>query len=186
VSSTRPVTTGGTRAGLAVTLCTAAGLVATACGGPTGPASSGRATTTQPPKVVPLPLATVRKRFLAIVGPSDAAFAKFSKRLAVLSPGTTSAEVQAFVAPAAAAVARSGRQLYALRRSASSGVAKDMYTVALDDNTVWQGLEDLESNWGSRSFDFSSWQGAFVQAATTANASGRSLRKALGLPVNGS
>lgn len=129
-----------------------------------------------------MPLATVRARYQAIVGPADAAFEKFSSKLETLSSATTPAELDAYLKPAAAAVAQAGRELYALRRSTTPAIAKGLYAVALSDNTVWQALEDLEAGWGSRSFEVSSWQSAYVQALRAANAAAGALRRALGGP----
>jgi hypothetical protein len=138
------------------------------------------------PATTILPIAALRKRYLAIVDPADAAFAKFSTRLQSLNSAVSSAQLATALDPAASAIARSGRQLYALRNEAPTKIKRAMYQVVLSDNTVWQALEDLKAGWGNRSFNLPGWQSAFAQAVSSANASGKALRKSLGLPVNAS
>lgn len=159
-------------------------LFASACGSTGTPTASS--TTTTPAKAARLPIATIRSLYLAIVGPSNTAFAKFAKKLADLTPATPAAELKAAVVPAAAAIERAGRLLYTLRLSAPTTVKNDLYLVVAEDNVVWQALQDLDGGWGSRAFDYTGWQSSFSQAIGSADAAGATLRKALGLPVNGS
>jgi len=172
-------------------------VVLAACGGTpsAAPSSTPAATTSRTPSsaasstapATALPLATLRARYLAIVTPANRVFAAFQPKLAALTVAVSASQLHAALRPVAAAVARSGRELYALRRSAPPRIAKAMYAVVSSDNTVWQGLEDLDQGWGSRSFDYSAWQGAFATAVRQADAAGSALRTALGLrpKVNG-
>jgi hypothetical protein len=168
-------------------------LVLAACGGtttatrsrPSHAASPVASTATPKPKPTLLPVAEIRARYLASVAPADRAFRVFSSKLTTLTASTTVASVDTLVAPAAAAIAASGRELYALRASAPPKIAKDLYDVVVSDNTVWQALRDLEAGWGSRSFDSNSWQRAYLQALKSGDAAASALRKALGLPRSG-
>ncbi len=177
-------------------------LLASACGGaahargtvpaPVASAAGGveRVTSGRPPGASEAPaparespalsLPAVRARYLAAVAPAEAAFAKLSGELGSLGPAAPGDAVDAEVRPAAAAIARAARRLYELSRSASGVPARDLYAVAVADNAVWQGLEDLASGGSSRSFELSSWEGAFSQALRRANGAAAALRKALG------
>lgn len=179
-----PRPAGRARRPMVVLALLACAVVASACDGLGGAAPAPSTTTTAPSSAHRLPLATLRNKYLAVVDPANAAFARFAGQLQAISPATTGTEVAAIVGPAAAAVATSARRLYALRSSSSPTVANDLYEVAARDNTVWQALRDLELGWGSRAFAFSSWQGAFVQAVTAANGAATTLRRALGVKVN--
>ncbi|HVC24291.1 MAG TPA: hypothetical protein VND23_00910 [Acidimicrobiales bacterium] len=155
----------------------------TACGG--SPAATSASTTvprvtTPAAPVARLPLATLRSRYLAIVTPADKAFAAFQPKLDTLTVAVSRAQLNTALAPVARAIARSGRSLYELRRAAPPRIARDMLVVVSSDNTVWQGLQDLDQGWGSRSFDYASWQGAFAAAVHGADAAGATLRSALG------
>lgn len=140
-------------------------------------AQAGRAR----PRSTTLPLATLRSRYLAIVAPADSEFAAFRPKLEGLSPAVTPERLHAALRPVAAAIARSGRELYALRAKAPKKVASDLLAVVTSDNTVWQGLEDLDQGWGSRSFDLVAWRSAFDGAIHAADTAGAALRRALGI-----
>lgn len=165
-------------------------LVLAACGGTTAATRSrpshvtSTVSSTATPKVkpAPLPVAEIRARYLASVAPADRAFGVFSAKLTTLTASTTAASVDKVVTPAAAAIAASGRELYALRASAPPKIAKALYAVVVSDNTVWQALRDLEAGWGSRSFDTTSWQSAYLEALKSGDAAASTLRKELGLP----
>ncbi len=128
-----------------------------------------------------LPVATLRSRYLAIVAPADRAFAGFQPKLETLTAAVSPSRLRAALRPVAGAIARAGRELYALRREAPVRIARDLVAVVSGDNVVWQGLEDLGRSWGSRSFDLAGWQGAFAAAVRRADASAASLRHALGI-----
>lgn len=193
---------GARRASLAVALIVGAALAVSACGGtgagesrtvpPGRPASAGGV---ERVRAVPpgggvgvaggagqrpsLSQAAVRARYLAAVAPAEAAFAKLSAELATLVPTTPATRVEAEVRPAAAAIARAARRLYALSRLAGGARGKDLFAVVVADNEVWQALEDLAAGWSSRSFELSSWEGAFSEALRRADAAASTVRRAL-------
>jgi hypothetical protein len=159
----------------------AAGLAACSSSTPTPTTTTTTVTSTTVPPGPPLTTAELRAQYLKIVAQSESDFATFSARFAALGSSGTNKQIQGLVKPVVASLKTAATQLYDLRGRTTPAIAKQITATVVADNTVYQGLEDLLTGYGARSFDLSDWGTAFASAIKNANNAANALRQAIGL-----